>query len=188
MDRPGILDHEGQQLPEDLLVEGVDLGVHPADPVGQFAFLPDQGVEALADHLPGDLGHPRQIDVGLDLRHLIEQENLLGDVDGHVADPLQVAVDLDGRRDEAQIPGGGLPQGQEADALLLDLHVELVDLGIALDDLPGQFRVSLQERGGHVLDGLFRQGAQVEEVLLDVLELPFVVRAGMRVSSMACPP
>ena len=134
---PGVLEHEGEQLPEDLLVEVVDGCIHPADPVGQLAVLPHEGVEAAADHLPGDLGHTRQVDVGLELRHLIELENFLGDVHGHVADPLQMSVDLDGCRDEPQVPGDRLPQGQQAYALLLDLRVELVDLGIPFDDPVG---------------------------------------------------
>ena len=177
MDRAGVLEHEGQQLPEDLLVEGVDFRVLPSDAVGELAVLPHEGVEAAPDHLAGDLRHPRQVDVGLELGLLVEGQDPLGDVDGHVADPLEVAVDLDGRRDEAQIAGDGLTQGQKADALLLDLRVEPVDLGVSVDDRPGQVRLAVQQGCQDVFDRMLREGPQVEQVLLDALQLHLVVLA-----------
>ena len=148
LDLVGIFHHERQQFPEDLIVELVDHGVLCPDLVRQIDVLAHQGIQALADHSPGDLRHPRQIDVGLDLGQFVEDEDLFGDVGRHVPDPLQVAGDLDRRRDEAQIARGGLAQGQQADAFLLELDVEAVDQVVVADDPPRQFGVPLQKREG----------------------------------------
>ena len=52
---------------------------------------------------------------------------------GQVADPLQVVVDLEHGDDEAQVDGHRLVQGQDLEALLLDLHLGLVDPVVGLD-------------------------------------------------------
>ena len=179
LDLMGIFHHEREQLPEDLIVELVDDGVLCPDSMSQLDIPANQGVQALADHPPHNLGHPRQIDVGLDLRQIVQDEDLLGDLGGHVPDPLQVAGDLDRRRDEAQIPRSGLPKGQQTDALLLQRDVEPVDLVVVADDPSRQFGVSLHKRDGALFQGLFRQGAQVDEAVLDLLELSLIFRAGM---------
>ncbi len=59
------------------------------------------------------------------------------------------------------------------------LDVEPVDHVVVADDFSGQLRVSLQERDGAAFEGRLRQGAQVEEAVLDLLKLAFVLRAGM---------
>ena len=46
-DRARVLDHVGEQLAEDLLVELVDLVVLAADAPGQLGVLAHEGVEAL---------------------------------------------------------------------------------------------------------------------------------------------
>ena len=148
----------------------------------------NQGVQAVADHPPGDFRHAGKIDVGLDLGHLVEDDRLFGDVSGHVADPLQVAVDLDRRRDEAEVARGGLPQRQQADAFLLDLHVDPVDLVVLADDLPRQLGIALQQGPHAPFDGPLRQSAQVNEPVLDFLELPLVFPAGVFLFIHESPP
>ena len=51
----------------------------------------------------------------------------LGDVPGQVADPLEVAVDLEHRRDPPQVGGHRLVQGQDLQAVALDLDLPAVD-------------------------------------------------------------
>ena len=73
-----VLHHEGQQLAEDLLVERVDLVVLAAHPPGQLGVAGHEGVEALLHHPLGLLGHARQVDVGLELRLLVQLERRAG--------------------------------------------------------------------------------------------------------------
>ena len=55
----------------------------------------------------------------------------VADAGGLVGDPFQVVVGLDGEAQGPQVAGGRLVEGQQADALLLDLDLLAVDLGIA---------------------------------------------------------
>ena len=54
--------------------------------------------------------------------------DVLGDVHGLVADALEVGVDLHGGGDEPQVGGHGLLQGEQLQAAVVDLDLEVVDL------------------------------------------------------------
>jgi hypothetical protein len=75
---------------------------------------------------------------------------------------LQMAVDLDGCCDKAQIPGGGLPQSQQADTFFLDLHIDPVNLIVVTDDLLRQTGIPLQEGLDAALNCPLRQGTHIE--------------------------
>ncbi len=57
-----------------------------------------------------------------------------GDVDGLVADALEVGVDADDREDEAQVDGHGLLHGEQVEGHLVDLALEAVDGGLGAED------------------------------------------------------
>ena len=59
----------------------------------------------------------------------------LGDVDGVVADALEVVVDLQRRDQEPQVHGDRLLERQELDRLVLDHHLHAVDLLVGRDDV-----------------------------------------------------
>jgi len=59
--------------------------------------------EGIANHFLGELAHARQIDVGLDARMPEDAERALGDVDGLIADALEIVVDAGNSQDEAEI-------------------------------------------------------------------------------------
>ena len=109
--------------------------------MGQRHIFIDEGVQAFLDHPLRHLGHPRQIDIGLQQGFLVQNNRLFCNVGGHIADPLQMPVDLDRRGDEPQVPGRGLPQGQKADAFFLYLRIQPVNQVVIGDDLPRQLRV-----------------------------------------------
>ena len=92
-----VLHHEGQQLAEDLLLQRVDLVVLAAHPARQLGVAADERVEALLHHALRQLGHARQVDVGLELGLPVQLDRALGDVDGLVADALEVGGDLHAR-------------------------------------------------------------------------------------------
>ncbi len=55
----------------------------------------------------------------------------LRDVDGEIADALEVGVDLDGGDDGAKIDRHRLIEGQQCEAAAVDLDMELVDRRVA---------------------------------------------------------
>ena len=83
-----------------------------------------------------------------------------------------MSVDFNGGGDEAQVPGRQAPERQQAVALVLQLHVEVIDLLVFGDDLASQLRVSFQEGFYGGIDRLFSQGAPVDQAFLDLPEFP----------------
>ena len=81
----------------------------------------------------------------------------MGDVHRHVADPLQIVVDLHGGDDQPQIDGHRLMQCQGLHALLFHLDLATIDVQVALLDLTGQRLVALQDRPQGHLHLVFHQ-------------------------------
>ena len=85
-----------------------------------------------------------------------QRDRPLGDVHRQIGDPLQLGVDLEHRRRAPQIDGHRLMQGENLEALLLDLHLADVDLELAGGHLGGDVRAALDQRlaglGDHLLD------------------------------------
>ncbi len=71
-----------------------------------------------------------------------EDVDVLGDVDGEVADPLQFAVDSCGGEEEAKIAGHRLAGRQEPQHLVVNLDLEPIDLLLAPGNLGGCLRVA----------------------------------------------
>jgi hypothetical protein len=84
-------------------LEAVERVVGGQHRLGQRHVAADEGVEGVAQHLLGELAHPRDVDQRLDRRVLQVALAGLADVDRQVADPLQVGVDLHGRDDHPQV-------------------------------------------------------------------------------------
>ena len=84
---------------------------------------------------------------------------VLGDVHGLVADPLQVGVDLHGRRDEAQVRGHRLLQRQQLQAAVVDLDLQVVDLLVGADDQLGLVQAALDQGADRAVDALLHQRA-----------------------------
>ena len=103
-----------KQLPEDLLLEGVDLVVLRAHPARELGVPRHEGVQALLHHALGALRHPREVDERLELGLTVQLEDALGDVHRLIADALEVGDDLHGGGDEAEIARRGLVEGEEA--------------------------------------------------------------------------
>src|SRR5690606_25508140 len=104
------------------------------------------------DHLGGDGCHAGDVDIGRQGRLLVQRDRALGDVDGQIAHPLQIGDHLQGQGDETEVGGGGLAQGQHAQAEFVNLHLEEVDSTVVGDDLGGELAVPLGERTHRTLD------------------------------------
>ena len=142
--------HIGEELPKNLAGQVVHERVVPADLSRKVGVAIDERIEGFFDHDSGPIRHSGDIDVGLELGFLGQFQRPLADILREVAHSLQIGRDLHRGGDEPQIARGGLAQGQEPDALLVDLHVVGIDLVIGLDHALGQVGVALHQR----LDGV----------------------------------
>ena len=74
---------------------------------------------------------------------------------------------------------GRLPQREQVQAEVIDLQLRGVDLRIGLDHAARQIGVAAQERAHRGGDHLLDRPAEEEELLLQLLQLPLVVAAGV---------
>ena len=99
----------------------------------------------------------------------------LADVDRQVGDPLQVAVDLQHRRHAPQVDGHRLMQGEDLEALFLDLDLAVVDRLLAGDHLLGDFDAQLAQRLHGAEHHLLDHRRLVEQVLLESFKIALQV-------------
>ena len=168
----GVLEHEEEQLIEYLVVQIVHEVIVLAHAEGEVRVPGHEGVEAVFEHALGGIGHARDVDIGLERRLVVQLNGALADVHGQVPHALQVGDDLDGRGDEPEIAARRLPEGEHADAVVLDLHIEGVDRAIAVDDGDRQGVVALHQGLDGFPDGVFHQASHLEHAFfkgLDVL-------------------
>ncbi len=73
-------------------------------------------------------------------------DHALGDVDGLVADALEVGVHLDDRAHQPEVGGDGILEREKLDAQVVDFELELVDRRVAGRHLDRQIGLALQQR------------------------------------------
>src|SRR5260370_26397309 len=88
----GITHHVSEQLAENLVAVVVHFIVAGENLLRDLDIAADDGVQSVAHHLFGDIAHAGKIDVRLDARMPEDALSPLGDVDGLVADALEVVV------------------------------------------------------------------------------------------------
>ena len=110
-----------------------------------------------------------------------EEHGVVGDVDAEVADAFQVVVDLEHGHNVAQVHGHRLVEGQELEALLLHLHLVLVDDQVGENDLPGGVGVAALDGGERLAQVVLHDRAQGEDLLLESLDL------SLQMSCHRCP-
>ena len=157
------------------ILHAIDLVVAAADVGGLLGIHVDQRVDAVAEHGLRLGPHRPQVEGQLDPGFADQGPGLAGDVDRHVADPLQIVVDLHGGDDQPQIDGHRLMEGQGLHALLLHLDLAVIDVQVALLDLAGQGLVALQDRPQGHLHLVLHQGAEREDVLLEFVDFSLQV-------------
>ena len=70
----------------------------------------------------------------------------LGDVDGQVADALEIGVDLDRGDDGPQVGGHRLVQREQLEAAVVDLDVQLVERLVAVQHALDELAVAVDQR------------------------------------------
>ena len=175
LDRPGVGHHVGEELAEHLVLELVHLVVALEHVAGVLGVLLDERVERVADHLLRDGGHPGNVDERLERRLRDEHQHALRDVDRLVADPLEVRVDLHGRGDEPQVHRERGLGGEQLQAAVVDVHLEIVDLLVGGDDPLRVLLVAVDEGVDRAVHALLHQPPHGEELVPQVLQLGFEV-------------
>ena len=93
------------------------------------------------------------------------------DVDGQVADALEVGVDLDGGDDHAQVGGHRLVQRQQLEAAIVHFHVEVVDRLVARQHRVERGVVAVHQAAHRFAHALLGQPAHRQQPLLERVEL-----------------
>ena len=93
------------------------------------------------------------------------------DVDGEVADPLEVGVDLDRGDDRPQVRRHRLVEGQEFEAAVIDLDVETVDRFVTDEQPVDRVQVAAREAPHRLDHPLLGESAHREQAFLQSFEL-----------------
>src|SRR6202011_1929559 len=166
-----LLHHEAAQLVPDLVVERVDLVVAFSDGARAILVGLDHRAQDLVHLRFGDRGHLGQVDVGFELRQVVEPERGPGDAYGMVAHPLQLEHHVLKADDQTQVAGHRLLGGHDHEGALPQLAVQLVDLLVAGNHLLGE-RVVAIDQGAHRLgDRLFDHAAHADDTRLQLGKL-----------------
>jgi len=159
----GIAHHVGEQFPENLVAVVVHLIVGGKDALREFDVAANDGIEGVANHLLDEFAHAREIDVRLDARVAEDAEGALGDVDGLIADALEIVIDAGDGQDEAEIGGHKLVQGEKLHDAIVDFHLELVDGVFFFEDALGELFIGFQDSVNGLVNGALREAAHPEE-------------------------
>ena len=100
---------------------------------------------------------------------------LAGDVHRHVADPLQVVVDLQGRNQLPQVDRHRLVQGQRLEAFLFEVDLPAVDVLVHRLHFPGEFGVAVEQGADRLLDLLLDDRADQQQVALEFVDFSLQV-------------
>ena len=172
LDHGGVFDHAAEGLVVDGVLQAVDLVVGVADAAGLLDVALDVGLEAVAQHGDGAVGH------GGDVAHapgdgfgLAEAQVDAGDALGVVPDAFEVGDDHEGAHDGAQVGGEGLLGGDDEDRLFLDIEALLIDGGVFFDNALGPLEVGRTQGLDAVDHRLLGHGAENEDIVLEVGEL-----------------
>src|SRR5271165_3468439 len=157
-----IVHHVGDQLAEDRRVEVVDHAVRAPDLLGQSGVALADGV----DHrLEVPLHHTSHVGQGREAerqRVVRQHDGALDRVRGVVADPIEIAGDLQRRDDLAQVVGDRLAKRQQTNDEPLHLALQFVDLGVEFDRTRRVGGVALRHRLGREADLALRDPAHLE--------------------------
>ena len=175
-----ILHHMGQEIAEDRIFEGVEIGVPLPDVERPLDVALGVGVEHVLHQFEREVVHVLDADdrarnAGFDA----DLDRALGDVLGEIADPLEIAGDANGADDLAQVDRHRLAARDRQDRLLLDLALQHVESRIGRDDLMGERRVGGGERIHGVDHHFLGDAAHLGDSTLEQVEILVVGSDGM---------
>jgi hypothetical protein len=139
-------------------VEGVDGLVLGDEGAGGAGVLVEHGAEQALAHVGNAIAHLQQGRGPLGRRVTLELAGDLGDGARVVGDALEVAVDTQDKREDAEVPGDRLLQREEAEARLLDRDFLIVDRVIPDLERVGDGAVETPEALDRFLQHADREG------------------------------
>jgi hypothetical protein len=104
-----------------------------------------------------------------------DAQGSLSDVDGLIADALEIVIDARDGQHEAEIDGHELVQRKKLNDAIVDLHLELVDGVFFLKDSFGELFIGFQDGLNGLVNGAFREAAHPEEPFFQFVYVFFEV-------------
>src|SRR5215813_5825790 len=171
LDGPRIVEHELQEVPEDLRLQAIESVILVQDLSRERHVSAYERIERVSQHLLCDVAHLRNVDQLLDRR--VQGVTLRGfcDVDGQIANALEIRIDLDGGNDRAEVGGHRLVQSEEREASTVDLDMQLVDRFVAVEDTFDDAYFAAHQTLHRRANALFSQATHLEQPTLHGLEL-----------------
>src|SRR5271169_1295910 len=99
----------------------------------------------------------------------------LRDVDGLVADALEVVVDAGDGEDEAEIDSHQLVEREELDNAVVDFKLQFVDGVFLIDNALGKLLVRFEDGMHGLMDGALGETAHPQEALFQFVQIFFEV-------------
>jgi hypothetical protein len=130
-------------------------------------------------HLAGGRQHPQQVIVRSQRRFPSQLHHPGSNADAHIAYPLQIDDQLQGRGQQPQVTGHGLPARQDLQTEVVDFQLHGVRLLVPEDDPIGQLAIVFQQRLSAGLQDLVHLPAHLEDLLSHGLELGLELMAGV---------
>ena len=122
-------------------------------------------VERQAQHLAGQPAHLRQVEIGFELRLVIQIDRRAGDVAGVIGDAFQDGRDLDRRDDQPQVARLRRMDGKQLDAEPIGLQLQRVDAVVVSQHLLRQVRVALYQRPRGMVNGVLDFAAHQQHMI-----------------------
>jgi hypothetical protein len=104
-----------------------------------------------------------------------DAQGSLGDVDGLIADALEIVIDAGNSQDEAEIDGHELVQREKLNDAIVDFHLELVDGVFFLEDAIGELFIGIQNGVNGLVNGAFGEAAHPEQPFFHLVYVFFKV-------------
>ena len=143
---------EVRQRVERVLKHIVHLLVHLADLIGLLHAPVAIGLDRAAHHGGGAIAELLDPALAVGIERLLDRSGCLRDIEGVIADALDIRRDLEARRDDAQVMRDWLLLGNQEDALVLDVDDHVVDGVVGLHDLLRKDGIVLEKRLHRLLD------------------------------------
>jgi hypothetical protein len=174
----GFFVHLADKNNEGLVTHAVDDVIHLEDRLREFGLAVNKGFEGAADHGADGCRHAMDVDRHIDGGKLDEIHDALGDVDGLIADALEIGVDLGDGENEAQVDGGGLLGGKNVESEFVDFALGGIDQAFVFENELAAGEVAFVVSLAGAVDGEFRESAHAEEFLAEFFDL--LLKTGAR--------
>ena len=99
-----------------------------------------------------------------------QRQRAFRNVNGEIADPLQIGTDLQRGGEQAKIARHRLPQGQQAGCQTIELHLHPIDRRLIADHLFGQFAVLVDQRADSAVDRCLHHAGHFQHLLVQLIK------------------